>query len=309
MTAGAAPPRLLTAAEDDELAPSTGKAGLRLALAGWTLEPHTVAWVGLPLYAYLRFHRLLRPTPAQVAAFVAGVAVLFVALISPLHRAADASSFSLHVAQHMLLQMVAPPLLVLGIPKHAWERLAAGRRLQSAFRLWLHPIVAIAVYDGVLFFWHWPLPMPGGELRLACGVLSDLATQSPAMRVVQDLLPPFAGLLFWASVLLAPPLSPAPQATRLAMVLGSMVFNWLISFSIAARDVPMYATYAGTRPPFGLSPMADQMVGAGILWEHGNMTYALALVAMLRGWLRERTERTERTEQDAISRPADLAGW
>lgn len=41
-----------------------------------------------------------------------------------------------------------------------------------------------------------------------------------------------------------------------------------------------------TRPPFGLSPLADQKLGAGILWEHGNMTYVLALIGLLRALLR-----------------------
>ena len=56
-------------------------------------------------------------------------------------------------------------------------------------------------------------------------------------------------------------------------------------------ETPMYATYAGTRPPFGLSLLADQQLGAGILWEHGNMTYGLALIGLLRALLRERSAR------------------
>lgn len=272
-------------------APLGGEAEQSMEAAGWTFEPHTVAWVALPLYAYVRFLRLLRPTPLQAASFLGGVAVLFVALVSPLHRAADSSSFLLHVVQHMMLQMLAPPLLLLGIPGHRWERAVADPATARWLRLCLHPLLAAALYNGVFFFWHWPLPVAREGLRLACGVLTDLANQSAALRVLQDLLPLLAGLLFWGSVMLAPPLSPASPATRLAMVVGSMVLNWLISFSIAMSETPMYATYAGTRPPFGLSLLADQQLGAGILWEHGNMTYGLALIGLLRTLLRQRSAR------------------
>lgn len=260
-----------------------------MAGAGWTVQPHTVAWAALPLYTYLRFSRNLQPSRAEVARFLVGTAVLFAALVSPLHWIADRSSFLFHVVQHMMLQMGAPPLLLLGIPRHAWVRLGEHRTAARLIRAGLHPVVAAGIYNAVLFFWHWPFPAGDGSQRLACGVLTDLATQSPVAAVLQDLLPLLAGLLFWGSVILAPPLSPATLPTRVAMLLGSMVLNWLISFPIAMSETPMYATYAGTRPPFGLSLLADQKLGAGILWEHGNMTYVVALLAQLRGLLWDRS--------------------
>ncbi|NLG70096.1 MAG: cytochrome c oxidase assembly protein [Firmicutes bacterium] len=255
--------------------------------SGWPLQPHTVAWVLLPLYAYLRALPQLRPSGWEAARFLAGVVALFVALISPLHVAADSSSFLLHVIQHMLLQMVAPPLLLSGIPRQARARLAAHPGMVRAGAVLLHPLVAAGAYNAVLLLWHWPLPAGHGELRLACGILTDLATRSPVVAVLQDILPLVAGLLFWSAIMLAPPLSRSSPPARVAMLLGSMVLNWLLSFSLAYADTPMYATYAGTRPPFGLSLLADQKLGAGVMWEHGNMTYVVALVLWLRALLRQ----------------------
>ena len=246
-----------------------------------------VAWVALPLYAAWRWRRLAAAGRREVALLASAAVVLAVALVSPLHRLADSSSFLLHVVQHMLLQMVAPPLVVLGVPTQVWRQLLEHPTARRAVGLLLHPVTATTLYNGVLFFWHWPVPVGGGAYRLACGVLSDLATQSGPLRVVQDLLPAASGLLFWAALWAPAPLSQAGRPVRAAMILISMVFNWLISFSLAAREVPMYATYAGARLPFGLSPLGDQMLGAGILWEHGNMAYVLALLALVRGWLRE----------------------
>ena len=268
--------------------------------SGWTTAPHAIAWVVLPLYVYVRSFPLFRPTAGELARFAGGVVVLFLALISPLHRAADEASFLLHVAQHMMLQMVAPPLLLLGIPGHVWERVGSHQGVRRALGALLHPLVAGVAYNGMLLLWHWPVPTEGG-VRLACGVATDLAARSPIMAVLQDLLPFWVGLAFWASVILPPPISPAAQGSRFAMLLGSMVVNWLLSFSIALQDAPMYATYAGARPPFGLSPLDDQKLGAGVMWEHGNMTYVVALLALLRRVLRERSARGDVTARSGVS--------
>lgn len=243
--------------------------------------------MALPLYAYLRALPGLRPSRWEQLRFFAGVGALFVALVSPLHRAADTSSFLLHVVQHMLLQMVAPPLLLSGIPRRAAAQLVRDRRAARLARVLLHPLVATGLYNGVLLLWHWPLPAPQGSVRLACGIMTDLASRSPAVAVLQDVMPPLSGMVFWAAVMLPPPLAQASPGARLGMLLGSMVINWLLSFSLAYADIPMYATYAGVRPPFGLSLLGDQKLGAGVMWEHGNMTYVVALILWVRALLRQ----------------------
>lgn len=254
--------------------------------AGWrwwlaSVEAHTAAAVALPLYAYARFVRPLGPGLWPTVRFAAGWVALAVALVSPLHRAADRSSFFLHVIQNMLLQMVAPPLMLLGVPETAWQALAQHPRAFRVLRVLLHPLPAAAAYNGVLVVWHWPVPGSGG-VRLACGVMTDLARRFPGVELLQDLLPPVTGLFFWASVLVNPPLSPAPAAGRFAALVASMVVNWLVSFPIALSDTPMYGVYAATRPPFGLGPLGDQKLGAGVMWEHANMTYVAAVLAILR---------------------------
>ena len=103
----------------------------------------------------------------RALAYAAGVAALFAALISPLDAAADAS-FALHMAQHMLLMVVAAPLMVLGnfgvvaltaLPGRI--RVPLGRSFASAplrrVPAWLFAVpFATAVHGVVVWLWHAP---------------------------------------------------------------------------------------------------------------------------------------------------------
>lgn len=247
---------------------------------GWSWNPIVLAGLALGLYAYAAARVRFRPRRRQVLQFLAGLTLVFVALVSPLNRAADRYLFSLHVVQHMLLQMGAAPLLVLGLPLAALGRLYGHPAWGRLMRWGWSAVPAAILYNGVLALWH--LPVALGGPRLTCGIRTDVASQIPWIATLQDLLPLVAGLLFWGAVLLPPPFSGAPRAVRLAVVGGSWVFNWLVSFVNATAARPLYATYFAAPRLFGLSPTADQMLGAGILWEHGNMVYALAIVALVR---------------------------
>ena len=80
-----------------------------------------------------------RFTPARLAAFVAGLAAVFVAVASPLDAFA-ALLLQVHMAQHLLLMMVAPPLLWLGAPA---TPLLRGLP-QAIAKAWLGPFLACA---------------------------------------------------------------------------------------------------------------------------------------------------------------------
>src|SRR5215467_13324996 len=90
-------------------------------LSSWELNP----WVLMPtisvgaLYArgWLQLHRRAphRFRFSQLTAFFAGLTTVIVALCSPLHTYAG-WLLTVHMIQHLLLMMVAPPLILLGAP-------------------------------------------------------------------------------------------------------------------------------------------------------------------------------------------------
>src|SRR5207248_6128845 len=106
---------------------------------------------------YRRFARLRHRDPSyrtRAGLFAVGYAALLVALISPLHAVGEVY-FSVHMVQHLLLSLVAPPLLLLSnsFPVMLWAlpsqaRLTFGRlvgrpgAVQSALRWLTHPVIA-----------------------------------------------------------------------------------------------------------------------------------------------------------------------
>ncbi|MFL5605628.1 MAG: cytochrome c oxidase assembly protein, partial [Gemmatimonadaceae bacterium] len=167
-------------------------AALLLPRAAWAhpgraLAPHDLwgAWTPAPvLLAGLLFsgalyarciHVLWRRAgrgrvvpPWRMGAFVAALGALTVALISPLD-ALGSVLFSAHMAQHLLLMMVAAPLIALGEPLMVtlwavpvrWRRAIGrfwirARRLRAAWRLVSAPAVALLLHVVVLWLWHLP---------------------------------------------------------------------------------------------------------------------------------------------------------
>ena len=164
----------------------------------------TVAAAGL---AYGRAVRRTRRWPAhRSACFGAGLVVLAVALATPLETWADRLQ-SVHMAQHMLLLLVAPPLLCAGAPATLALRTLrppARRRLASVLRL-VHPAVGIVAFAVALLAVHLtPLFEAGGIVHVAEHVA--LVT---------------AGQLFWSPLVGADPHG-VGAAGRIAAALAAM---------------------------------------------------------------------------------------
>ncbi|HEY8486285.1 MAG TPA: cytochrome c oxidase assembly protein [Limnochordales bacterium] len=205
----------------------------------------------------------------------AGLALVAVAVESPLDRGADRYLFFLHMVQHMLLSMAAAPLLALGMPAAAWRWLQQ-RPGVGALVGWLSWLpVATGLYNAALVAWHLPGPY-------------EAALAHDAVHALQHGMFVGTGFLFWAAVLTPERLGrPAGAGMRAAALVASAVVNWLVSFALVGAGRMIYPTYASAPRLWGLSPEADMALGAGVMWEHGNMVYALALLRLIRSeWLR-----------------------
>src|SRR5215813_8806228 len=126
------------------------------AFQSWTLDPWIITPIVLAAGVYARgWRELNRRLPRRFAvwrliAFQAGLLTLFLALASPLHQLAELL-LQFHMIQHMLLMMVAPPLLLLGAPvlpllrglprpllQHGLSHIFASNALQRLGRFLTH---------------------------------------------------------------------------------------------------------------------------------------------------------------------------
>ena len=138
-----------------------------------------------------------RVVPRQAAAFAGGLVTILVALNGPVDGLADARLFSAHMAQHLLLAQVMPPLLLLGLPDWMLRPLVHLPAVRPLARRLTHPLVAFILYNALLIVIHVP-------------AVFELMVRDEGAHIALHLLLMAAGILTWW-----PLLSPLPELPRL----------------------------------------------------------------------------------------------
>jgi putative membrane protein len=223
------------------------------------------------------------------ACFYLGVGLTFVALEPPFDNWAD-TSFAMHMAQHVVLITIAPPLLVLGRP---WPRMwmpfpAKARRaalhslvrgrwsapLRVAGRWATRPPVAIAILSATLAVWHLP-------------ALYGAAVDHEWVHIMEHFCFVGASLLFWGPLLDAPPVrSRIDHLRRAGWFAAAAVPGFILAIVLAYAPHPLYSVYADlVHRAFGLSPTGDQQIAAGVMWVPGSIAYFVAFIVSVYRWL------------------------
>jgi putative membrane protein len=253
----------------------------------WSFHPSVVIGVGLlgALYFYcigpLRRRNALG-SPAELwrpVCFVLGLAVILVSLNGPIHDLSDSYLFSVHMAQHLLLTMVLPPLLIAGTP--GWLIDAATRRapVRGVARFLTHPVVAGVLFSAVLLVWH-------------TVDAYDLMMRNHDVHVVTHLMFMVTAVLLWWPVT-----SPSAVLPRLGPGIG-MLYLFLVQIPmqilgaiITFADAPLYPWYSVAARTWGLSPLDDQKLGGLLMWIPGNLWIWGAMSVLFFQWARrERAE-------------------
>jgi putative membrane protein len=270
----------------------------------WTTDP-AFLWVASAATLYW-LGGASETRPGSVArrwrttAFIAGLATIVLALGSPLDGWADQLQWA-HMLQHVLLLLIAPPLLALARP---WNRMWRG------FPLSLRRRVAHAVAQG-----RW-----SGALRRTAGILGDpipswllfsvtlaawhlpfaydATLRSPVVHALEHALFFGTGLLFWTRVIDSPPWrSPLAETARAIYVTSALVVSWMLAVVLALATSPLYAPYAAEASrPGGITALADQQLAAGVMWVPGSIPFTIAIVFVAYRWLEPK--RTRRPAHD-----------
>ena len=256
---------------------------------GWTFEPLPLAAIAVVGAAYARraltLGRRGTPVPAwKLVLFALSLGTVVLALVSPVDRIGEERLFSVHMLQHLLIGDVAPLLAVLGLSGPLLRPVLA---LPFVFRLRVlaQPFVALPLWAANLYAWHLPR-------------LYGAALENAAVHALQHLLFFSCGLLLWATLL---EVVPGPRWYGTGAKLVSLGFVWVAGGVLA--NVFLWSGRAFYRPYreaprlWGLSPVADQRIGGGVmLLEMSAVVLAVALVLGLR-WLGEGERRQRLLEQ------------
>jgi putative membrane protein len=262
-------------------------------LSGWDFPPSIV----LPLMVWgilyaLGVIRMSRTSPAKwrrIIAFASGWVTLAVALLSPLHAASE-RMLSAHMGQHMLLILVAAPLIVASHPfaPCLW---VLPPQMRRATAIWIGqfrfiwravtiPLVAFALHNGALLFWHLSGPY-------------DLAAESELIHAVQHVCFFATAILFWWGIAFR--FGSRQAGSALIYVALTSVITGAIGMVLTFAPHPLYAWYSVPETP-GLSPLEDQQLAGLIMWIPGGLGYLLAALGLAARWLAESERRTVRRE-------------
>ena len=267
----------------------------------FTVAPEPLPWLGSIVAAggYLLLarrinasHRSSQVPVWRVLAWLGGVFTALVALASAIDVYAD-ELLTVHMVQHLLLTMVAPPLLALGAPVTLVLRAVSPptrRRLllpllhSRVVRVAASPFVAWPIFTVVMWFAHF-------------SPLYEAALEQPAIHVVEHAIFLGAGLLFWWPVVGADPIPHRMGfAARFAYLVVQMPVNAAVGLVIYWAPFVLYPHYLVAGRSWGPSPLVDQQVGGLVMWAAGDVLLLGAVVGIVAAWMRADSRRARRAD-------------
>jgi putative membrane protein len=255
----------------------------------WNIEPTIAIGLLALLTGYLFLTRDTSANPARIttgrqkASFIAGLVTLFVALGPPLDDWSDHYLLLAHMVQHLLLILLASPLLLVGIPAWMLEPLTRNR-FTNALGYWLtRPVIAYAIANLVVILWHIP-------------VFYDAALRSQPVHVLEHATFVATGLLAWWPIA-----GPLPQWPRLPLSMQSLYFfamtlpGSLVGAFITFAEPGLYSPYDTARRIFNIDLATDQQAAGLLMWVVVGAIYLGLITVTFFRWV----NREEQDEQQA----------
>jgi cytochrome c oxidase assembly factor CtaG len=234
----------------------------KLILTGWDWEPSVVVGCAALAIGYL----VTASRTRRAFWFLIGVLLLLLDLVSPIDALADGYLFSAHIAQHFLLALVIPPLLILGLPSDLETRLPAALPTSVA---WLLGV-------GTMLIWHIP-------------AFFNAALASDALHVFQHLTFLASGVIFWWPVLCPTEERRLPAGVAVPYLFSACAACSLLGAAITFGSPGRYPAYLHPddrlgilpliREGWGLDAKSDQQLGGLLMWVPGCFVYLSAILA------------------------------
>ena len=267
---------------------------MHYVLDNWSFDPFVVVVAFLVVAHEIGLARLKRRSlPSRTRRrrvnslfFYAGLAVLLVAVVSPIDYWAS-DYFYIHMAEHLLIAFLAPVLIVAGAP---WipllftlpvdARRRVGRflllgpwspALRRVGRVVGSPWFAVLSFNVVMVVWHFP-------------ALFDASEQNQLVHIWLMHASFFVtGILFWLVIIPSHPFRlKATPMFQAGAIISTNVVMFVLAMSLSIfTSTSWYHVYdhvAGVT----MSPFADQQLGAAILWVCGDFWAVPALILVLR---------------------------
>lgn len=256
------------------------------AFGSWALPVWPTALLLITGLIYYRGYRKIRRSrPAlfpswRLYCFLGGLLSIWIAIASPLDTL-DALSLFAHMAQHLILMSVAPPLLLLGAPvvpllrglpraivRDGFGPFFRSRSLHNLALFLTHPVFAWMAMNVAFLGWHVPQAY-------------ELALRSPGWHQVEHACFFATSLLFWFPVVQPwPSVSRGSRWAMLPYLMTADLINTALSAFLAFSGRVVYPSYAAAPRVFGVSALADQAAAGALMWVAGSILFLIPMMGI-----------------------------
>lgn len=252
-------------------------------LSSWEFEPSVVIGCALLWVVYLIAIRF--KLNFKTLLYSLGVLSIFLALTSPIDPLADHYLFSAHMLQHMMLGIVAPPLLVAGLPASLVESYLRFPLIAKAERIFGYPPLTLIAGIGTIWLWHLPY-------------LYNLSLENENIHTFEHLMIMVTGTMLWWPVL--KPIKEgrlSPMAGLIYLGIASTM-GMILGIIFTLSETPFYSYYANPedelegaldliRNKWNLTQLDDQKLGGAIMWEPMGVVFLCAVMAAMVDWFKQ----------------------
>ena len=188
----------------------------------------------------------------RIALLAAGLAAGWIAVASPVAHL-DHHMLTAHMVQHLLLMVVAAPLILL------------GARSELHMRWHLHPAFCWLAGSLTVIIWHVP-------------IVFELALRFPYWHALEHASFFIAGTLFWWPIV-HPGFATRPWSRPLYLFVATLPCDALSAFLSFCGHVVYRPYLSGHGGMFGLSPLEDQALAGALMWF--TVTFAYLIPALV----------------------------
>jgi putative membrane protein len=216
--------------------------------------------------------------------FCGGMLALGLALVSPLDALSE-NLFLAHMIQHLILILVAAPLLVMSdfplalfwaLPRSSAHSLGHGLNqstaLSKTWRVISSPLAAWGFFTLALWGWHTP-------------VFFEAALENEALHIMEHLVLLLASMLFWWVLLKHTRPNHYHYAMTIPYLFTTILHSEILGALMTFSSQPWYPYYAPLAAPWGLTPLQDQQLAGLVMWIPGGAVFTLLTIFYFAAWL------------------------
>jgi putative membrane protein len=271
----------------------------------WTFAPLQLAPIALIAFAYgMRARTLSRRGQSvpgwRIGLFALGIALLVIAVASPIARVGEEELFAFHMAQHLLLGDLAPLCLLAGLTGPLLRPLLALPGVMR-LRVLANPFVALPIWAANLALWHVP-------------AVYEAAVENGAVHALEHTAFFTAGIILWLPVLET---LPAPEwfgsGAKLGYIVGVRLVATVLGNVFVWSGGTFYDVYEDGDDYLGLSPEGDQSLAGSLMMLEGSLVTIVAIAWLFLRMAQEGEVRQELIEQGhdprAVRRAVRYRRW